>query len=68
MAISLSRSRPAQEARPSPERTTTRTLGPAISGRGEDYVVSYRVNGGQPVQIAAGSISDAARPAAPSPP
>ena len=28
--------------------------GPAISGRGEDYVVSYRVNGGQPVQIAAG--------------
>jgi hypothetical protein len=29
--------------------------GPAISGRGEDYVVSYRINGGQPVQIAAGA-------------
>jgi len=27
--------------------------GPAISGRGEDYVISYRVNDGQPVQIAA---------------
>jgi hypothetical protein len=28
--------------------------GPAIAGRGEDYVVSYRINGGQPLQIAAG--------------
>jgi hypothetical protein len=26
--------------------------GPAISGRGEDHVISYRVNDGQPVQIA----------------
>ena len=28
--------------------------GPVVSGRGEDYVVSYRINGAQPVQIAAG--------------
>jgi hypothetical protein len=27
--------------------------GPAISGRAEDYVISYTANGGQPVQIAA---------------
>ena len=27
--------------------------GPAISGHGYDYVISYRVNGGQSVQIAA---------------
>jgi hypothetical protein len=25
--------------------------GPALSGRGEGYVISYRVNGGQPVQV-----------------
>ncbi len=35
-------------------RTELAVAGPAISGRGEDYVVSYRVNGGQPVQIGAG--------------
>lgn len=29
--------------------------GPAVSGRGEDYIVSYRINGGQPVHIAAGA-------------
>jgi hypothetical protein len=29
--------------------------GPAISGRGDDYAISYRVNGGQPVQVAAGA-------------
>jgi len=34
-------------------RTELAVAGPAISGRGEDYVVSYRINGGQPVQIAA---------------
>jgi hypothetical protein len=27
--------------------------GPAISGRPEDYVISYRAKGGQPIQIAA---------------
>ena len=27
--------------------------GPAITGRGDDYAISYRINGGQPVQIAA---------------
>lgn len=27
--------------------------GPTVSGRGNDYAISYRVNGGQPVQIAA---------------
>jgi hypothetical protein len=34
-------------------RTELAVAGPIISGRGEDYVVSYRVNGGEPVQIAA---------------
>jgi hypothetical protein len=34
-------------------RTELALAGPAISGRGEDYVISYRVNGGQPVQVAA---------------
>jgi hypothetical protein len=33
--------------------TELAVAGPAISGRGEDYVISYRVNDGQPVQIAA---------------
>ena len=32
-------------------RTELVVAGPAISGRGEDYIVSYRVNGDQPVQI-----------------
>ena len=34
-------------------RTELAIAGPAISGRPEDYVVSYRVNGGQPAQVAA---------------
>jgi hypothetical protein len=34
-------------------RTEMAVAGPAISGRGYDYVISYRVNGGQPVPIAA---------------
>jgi hypothetical protein len=34
-------------------RTELALAGPAVSGRGEDYVISYRVNGGQPVQVAA---------------
>ena len=34
-------------------RTEISVAGPAISGRGDDYAISYRVNGGQPVQIAA---------------
>jgi hypothetical protein len=29
--------------------------GPALTGRGEDYVVSYGVNNGQPIMIAAGT-------------
>ena len=28
--------------------------GPAISGHVEDYAVSYRINGNEPVQIAGG--------------
>jgi hypothetical protein len=36
-------------------RAELAVAGPTISGRGEDYVVSYRINGGQPVQIAAGA-------------
>ena len=34
-------------------RTELALAGPAISGRGEDYIISYRVNDGQPVQVAA---------------
>jgi hypothetical protein len=34
-------------------RTEVTVTGPAISGPGDNYVVSYRINGGQPVQIAA---------------
>jgi len=34
-------------------RTEIAVVGPAVSGRGEDYAISYRVNNGQPVQIAA---------------
>jgi len=33
-------------------RTEVVVTGPAISGRGDSYLVSYRVNGGQPVQFA----------------
>lgn len=34
-------------------RTEMALAGPAISGHGYDYVISYRVNGGQPIHIAA---------------
>jgi hypothetical protein len=35
------------------ERTEITVVGAAVSGRGDDYAISLRVNGGQPVQIAA---------------
>ncbi len=38
-------------------RTELVVAGPAVSGRGEDYTVSYRLNGDQPVQTAAGTPS-----------
>ena len=38
-------------------RTELVVAGPAVSGRGEDYTASYRVNGEQPVQTAAGTPS-----------
>jgi hypothetical protein len=38
-------------------RTELVVSGPAISGGGADYTISYRVNDGQPVQLAAGSPS-----------
>lgn len=38
-------------------RTEVVVAGPAISGRGDDYTISYRVNGGQPVQIAAAALA-----------
>ena len=31
-------------------RTELVVAGPAVSGRGEDYAISYRVNGDEPVQ------------------
>jgi hypothetical protein len=34
-------------------RTELVVSGPAVSGRGDDYAISYRVNGDQPVQLAA---------------
>jgi hypothetical protein len=33
-------------------RTELIVAGPAITGRGDDYFISYRVNGGQSVQLA----------------
>jgi hypothetical protein len=33
-------------------RTEVVVTGPAIAGRGNGYLISYRVNGGQPVQLA----------------
>ncbi|MBR0843732.1 hypothetical protein JQ607_26350 [Bradyrhizobium liaoningense] len=33
-------------------RTELSLAGPGISGRGDDYAISYRVNDGQPVQVA----------------
>ena len=38
-------------------RTELVVAGPAVSRSGRDYVISYRVNDGQPVQLAAGSPS-----------
>ena len=38
-------------------RTELVVAGPAISGRGGDYTMLYRVNGDQPVQAAAGAPS-----------
>ena len=38
-------------------RTELVVAGPAVSRSGGDYVISYRVNDGQPVQLAAGSPS-----------
>ena len=38
-------------------RTELVVAGPAVSRSGADYVISYRVNDGQPVQLAAGSPS-----------
>ncbi|WP_024512065.1 hypothetical protein [Bradyrhizobium sp. ARR65] len=34
-------------------RTELAVAGPAVSGRGDDYAVFYRINGGPPAQIAA---------------
>jgi hypothetical protein len=38
-------------------RTDLVVAGPAVSRSGGDYVISYRINDGQPVQLAAGSPS-----------
>jgi hypothetical protein len=38
-------------------RTELVVAGPPLSGRGEDYIVSYRVNGDQPAQTAGGTPS-----------
>jgi hypothetical protein len=38
-------------------RTELVVTGPAVSRSGGDYVISYRINDGQPVQLAAGSPS-----------
>ena len=35
------------------DHTDIVVAGPAVASRGDDYAVTYRVNGGQPVQIAA---------------
>ena len=35
-------------------RTELVVAGPAVAGNGEDYAISYRINDGQPVQLAAG--------------
>ena len=36
-------------------RTELAATGPAITGRGDTYSISYRVSGGQPVQLAGGA-------------
>ena len=38
-------------------RTELVVAGPAVSAGGADYAISYRINDGQPVQLAAGSPS-----------
>jgi hypothetical protein len=38
-------------------RTELVIAGPSISGRGEDYAISYRINGDAPVQASAGAPS-----------
>jgi hypothetical protein len=40
-------------------RTELAVTGPAISGRAQDYVISYRINGKEPVQVAAAPASGA---------
>jgi hypothetical protein len=40
-------------------RTELAVAGPATSGRGEDYAIFYRINGGQAVQVAAAPASSA---------
>ena len=35
-------------------RTELVVAGPAVAGRGEDYAISYRIDGNEPVQVAAG--------------
>jgi hypothetical protein len=41
-------------------RTELVAAGPAVSGSSGDYAISYRINDGQPVQLAAGSPSSGA--------
>jgi hypothetical protein len=38
-------------------RTELVVTGPAVTRRGEEYAISYRINDGQPVQLAAGAPS-----------
>jgi hypothetical protein len=38
-------------------RTELAVAGPAISGRAQDYVISYRIDGKEPVQVAAAPAS-----------
>jgi hypothetical protein len=40
-------------------RTELAVAGPAISGRAQDYVISYRINGKEPVRVAAAPASGA---------
>jgi hypothetical protein len=41
-------------------RTELAVAGPAISGRAQDYAISYRINGKEPVQVAAAPAAGAA--------
>jgi hypothetical protein len=38
-------------------RTELVVAGPAVAGKGEDYAISYRIDGNEPVEIAAGTPS-----------